>query len=443
MRRGESIPKAGAFLLGLLAAAAPVLASGQGERPAHHWPDESAYFRGLELMHRGVLFEAARLIEQHVAAHPDDVPATYDLGRVFFRLGRDHDALEALLSVLERAPDHTRAQRLLVRVRMRLGRNLDWSKPADVLEFARICTRLGNYDRARACYDHLLRERPTPALRMEYGQMLAWAGRYEEAILQFDALLEEVPGDADVLHQKGRALIALGRVEDAERILRDLVNRAPERTDARIDHARTLIWLTRDGEAEAQLRQVLTRDARDVEPRLLLAELFMERNRIEDAYAMYREILSIEPDHARALRAVGELERSPLLEIARLRRRVREDPRRTAERARLVDLLLDTGRPGEAIRELETWAAIADDATLREELQRLRARRRARTHAAVRERAAARDPATGLPPVRIAGWVDRHEDDGQARIRRDQALWRAGQASPDREGGPTEPDRRN
>ena len=379
-------------------------------------PQGGALTEARALIEQGVWFEAVGLLERHLKTHPDDVEARFDLAQTLFRLERYREAVDAAQEVLARRPDHEGGQRLLIRIRMNLSGRLDWTRLDDVVEFARLCARMESYDRARACYLHVLKHRDDPAVRRELAAMLAWAKRYEEAAAQYRRYLDQRPDDAEARYALGCVYNALGRLPEAEAELRRAAGERPHFLFARVEWAKTLIWLNEDEAADRLLAEAIARDATSIEPRLWRARLFLRHGRVEEAHTLLQEILRLQSDHAEARALLKDLEESRSLEIARLRRRLRENPDREDDRQRLIELLLETRRPGEALREIEQWTGRRPaDFALQERLVQLReAQRRAVLERVIRY-CAERDPVTGVTVERLAVWTRAHPDDARAR----------------------------
>lgn len=407
----------------LLAAMGVAIASAQSLSPGNTLDEARA------LIAQGVWFEAAGLLERYLQTRPDDIEARYELAQTLFRLGRYRDTVDAAQEVRRRRPDHEGARRLLIRVRTRLGGQLDWSRLDDVIEFARLCTRMESYDRARACYLHVLERHDDPSLRRELAAALSWANRPEEAAVQYLRYLERVPDDIEARYALGRVYNALGRLAEAEAELRRAATERPNFLPARVEWARTLIWLDHDDEADRLLADIIARDASAIEPRLLRARLLIRTDRPEEAYALLQEVTRLDPSHVEAREALKNLEENRRLEVARLRRRLRENPEHEADRQRLIEVLLETRRFGEAAREIDQMMGAWSDPALHERLAFLREAQRRDALRRVSRYWAVRDAATGVALDRLAAWTAAHPDDARAREAFMRAAARAGLAT--------------
>ncbi|MBV9571858.1 MAG: sulfotransferase [Alphaproteobacteria bacterium] len=180
---------------------------------------DSAYARHLQasVSNPALLQAAAALCEQKLAVaehllrgylkeHPTDVAAIRMLAETGARLGRLEDAEKLFARCVQLAPGfvearhqyaivlqrHSKAAEALPHVELLLKRD---SRSANYRALkAAILGRLGEYEKAVACYQSLLKDFPSqPKAWMSYGHTLKTLGKVDEAIAAYRKSIELMP----------------------------------------------------------------------------------------------------------------------------------------------------------------------------------------------------------------------------------------------------------
>jgi len=312
-----------------------------------------SFERALELLDKGVVLEAINELELFVAVHPDHEQARMELARTLNRVKRDRRTAEEAANVLRINPDNAEARRLLTRIRIKLGRDLDRRDPVAVLDYARLCARPETYDRAADFYRLYLELDDDPLIHMEFAKVLYWAERYDEAKRHLEIYLASKPEDPQMRALLGQIDVAMGSFGEAVEQYRLSLLIRPGDIDLQLKLARALMWDGQDAEAEVLLNTIHKRSADYDEPLMLLASIARVQGRVQEEYALCQEVLKATPDHGEALARVAELRRGNRLEIAICQDRLLIDPSDTETRRRLIDYYLVDERFGEAIPHLE------------------------------------------------------------------------------------------
>jgi tetratricopeptide (TPR) repeat protein len=308
--------------------------------------------RALDLLDQGVIFEAIHELELFVEDNPDHEAARMELARTLHRVKRDRRTAEEAANVLRINPNNAEARRLLTRIRIKLGRDLDRTDPAAVLDYARLCSRPETYGRAADFYRLYLDLDDDPLVHMEFGKMLYWAERYEEARKHLETYLDYKPDDVDIRRQLGRILAALGDFESAVEQYRLCLEGRPNDMDTQLDLARALMWNGQETEAETMLKEINRRSAEYDTPLILLASIARIQGRVQREYELYKAVLEANPENAEARKRVDELEQGNHLPIAICLDRLNDYPEDTDTRRKLIELLFSEERYGESIPHL-------------------------------------------------------------------------------------------
>ena len=170
----------------------------------------------LELW-RGHWEEAARRLEQALAAAPGNFDAGLDRARALEGTGRTADALEAYRAVVAQAPEHSGARYGLARLLLATGAGEEGRRELET--FRRLHQREQEATRAAG------RQRA----ELDRGLALLRNGDVAGAVEHLSALAPT----ADGLDALSRALDAAGRHEESLRALERAVALAPERRDLR------------------------------------------------------------------------------------------------------------------------------------------------------------------------------------------------------------------
>ncbi len=312
-----------------------------------------SYSNAVNLLDNGVIFEAIHELELYVEDNPNDEDAYMLLARTLQRVKRDRLTAVAAANVLRINPDNAEARRLLTRIRIKLGRDLDRSDPDALLDYARLCSRPETYDRAADFYNLYLEQDNDPLVHMEFAKVLYWAGNYTEAKRHLLIYIDDKPDDYDMRGLLGNIQGAMGDFEGAVEQYRLCVNGAPDDVEMKLNLIRSLMWNGEEDEAEELLNDIRKRSSEYDAPLLLLASIARMQGRVEDEYNLYKSALNANPENKEALARVAELESGNILEVAKLLTRLAENHEDIEARRKLVDLYLSEKRYGESIPHLE------------------------------------------------------------------------------------------
>ncbi len=167
-----------------------------------------------------------------------------ELGPVL-EAGRWDVALGLMDAYLRERPADLAVRRERARTLARAGRvsaaEAAWDRLAtetgaigDRLELARLLRDRGEYDRAIALYEGLLRDRPDErALQREFTRTLVWAERYPQAIESLNRYLARYPDDDEARLDLARALYWAGRPGDARDVLAGIPPTSPVAAEVR------------------------------------------------------------------------------------------------------------------------------------------------------------------------------------------------------------------
>jgi arylsulfatase A-like enzyme/Flp pilus assembly protein TadD len=178
----------------------------------------------------------------------------------------------------------------------------------------------------------------------------------QKAIEELTALLAEDPGMLVVLRTRAVAYETAGQYEAAIRDLRELEKRGALSAEDSVVLGDSLRMAGRTKEAIQVLEGTAGRNPRFAQPWLSLAAVFVRQKRMAEAAAAYEKVLAITPDHAEALRGLGDL---ALIEgdvhgaARRYERIVDTDPEDAGALSKLGVTRMRTGRAEEGIALFE------------------------------------------------------------------------------------------
>ncbi len=157
-------------------------------------------------MHEGKLDEAEAMLRSRAARLPDDPVGTRMLGEVHWRRGDMAEALRLVERAVVLAPGFDLARDFLVRLLMQLNRLPDALLHAEMLAqspvktagseliLASVLVRLGEQERARGIYEHLLEtQAEQPLLWQNLGHVLKTLGEQGKAIAAYRAAVTHQP----------------------------------------------------------------------------------------------------------------------------------------------------------------------------------------------------------------------------------------------------------
>jgi tetratricopeptide (TPR) repeat protein len=168
--------------------------------------NDAALMRAADALCGGRLDVAERLLRDRLKAVPTDVAAMRMLAEAGTRLGRYTDAEHLLERALELAPSFIAARHNLAIVLFRQHKaaqaipHIERLLAHDALDtgyrnlLAASLANIGDYARAIALYEELLREAPRlPKLWLSYGHALKTAGRRDDSVRAYRACIDVAP----------------------------------------------------------------------------------------------------------------------------------------------------------------------------------------------------------------------------------------------------------
>ncbi len=183
--------------------------------------------------------EAETLLRAHLKKAPTDVAAIRMLAEVAARLARDDDAVSLLARCMELAPSFHAARQNYALVLNRAER------PAEALEQIEIL---------------LAREPRNPSYRNLKAVILCHVGEYEKAIALYDQLLREYPNHARIWLSCGHALKTAGHQDRAIEAYRRSLELEPSYGEAAWSLANLKTFRFTDAEVEGMRTQLARED---------------------------------------------------------------------------------------------------------------------------------------------------------------------------------------
>jgi arylsulfatase A-like enzyme/Tfp pilus assembly protein PilF len=282
------------------------------------------------------------MLRELIGEAEENFVARFHLAGALLAAGRDGEAEQALVEVLEHDPSFYGAAVMLAEVRGRLGK-LDeavaaYRRAADLVpELAEPLFQLGllydgygRFGAAGEAYREALDREPT---NLEIGRALvrlrAGRGDLETAVTELESVAESHPASGPIRLLLAECRLRLGRVQaastalerartlgapayecsvlegelalvdgragDAERAFRSGVGEAPDALEARFGLARALLAQDRKREADAELAVVLQTNP-GFAPAHAVRGLYLERHGDRDgAAAAYARALAVDP----------------------------------------------------------------------------------------------------------------------------------------------------
>jgi len=164
----------------------------------------------IDLFRKGKLGKAERLCRQFLHDNPENVTAIRLLAEIGIKVGVYFDAERLLERCLELAPDFRIARLNYASVlskREKLKEALSQidrllidepNKPAYLAQRAAVFVRMGDFEKAIPCYQHLLDNfPPQPSIELSLGHALKTVGRQQEAIDAYRRAIALRPGFGD------------------------------------------------------------------------------------------------------------------------------------------------------------------------------------------------------------------------------------------------------
>lgn len=179
---------------------------------AERYPEDMDNQRqlGLLLLDTGRLEEAGACFERLLAQRPEDSLASFFLGVVRRRAGRDDEALQLFASIPSDNRFHAESR----------------------AQSAAIHERRDDVESALAVLEGIPPDEVTREIDLYRATLLAKAGRLDDAIARIDAWLEQFPGDDQLLFTLGVVHAEADRVAESEAYLQRAIAANPDNADA-------------------------------------------------------------------------------------------------------------------------------------------------------------------------------------------------------------------
>jgi tetratricopeptide (TPR) repeat protein len=313
---------------------------------------------GLTVMRNTVYASDLSLWSDTVAKRPNNEVALINLGRALADRGEDAEAVACYQRAAAANPRHTQAH----------------------YDLANALGRLGRLEEAIGEYRATLQLAPEDAAaHNNLGNTLLLAGRRAEATEHYARAAALKPAFADPHNNLGNLLLQAGRAADALAEFATVLRLAPGSAEAHYNLGNALAQLGRMPEAAAQYEAALRLRPRYVEACVNLGNTFLQRRDPTAALRHYETALQMDPKfpaaHNNLGRALLQLNRLPEA-VAQYELALEGDPGRADAHRSAGYVLSQLGRLPEAIAHYEAYLRLVpDDAAIRAELLRLRARR--------------------------------------------------------------------
>lgn len=240
------------------------------------------------------------------------------LGVIYAQLGRNEEAVEAILRVLEERPDDFEALKnlaLLYRDTDQVAQAIVFAQQAAQARpnYAAIHQLLGELYRAagdpvsaQQAYQNAVDLSPEDVNSLWGLAMSHWdQGQHQEAIVQLEAALELVPDNLQVIQALGDLYVRVGNWEKAIEAYETVLAASPELVQVRSALAQAYSQAGRLEEAVAQTLQVLQVAPDDYVSHKNLALLYQRLGRIDQALSEAEAALELAPEGERA--AISDL----------------------------------------------------------------------------------------------------------------------------------------
>jgi len=307
----------------------------------NHRRHDDGYLKAVRLLNQGIYFEAIGLLEEYIKDHPDNENAHLRLAQALYHVRHDIPAAEHAAAALRINPDNDLARRLLTRLRVKIGRELDYDNPEAVLKCARLCARTDSLDRASAFYRRFLEMKDDRTVRLEYARTLAWSAQYDESIKQYLLYLADTPDDFAARVELGRLCNSAGAFTEAADILADCLQEDPANRALQLDLARAYLWSGNIAKGRTLFEKLIAQPLPSKEEDLVfIASLAGTMGWVEDEHRACSRVLELNPDNEWARARSRELAESKAVEIYRLRREIGANPNSQEARVALIELLI-------------------------------------------------------------------------------------------------------
>lgn len=262
--------------------------------------------------------------EQALAIEPDNAAAQYNLGKLFYSLGRPAEADQRLRRALESRPDFPEARVVRGYALHALGeleaaaaelesgiaaRPQDDAARATLLQIRAAITvrsaaehhKAGRVDAAQAGYEAALELDPhNPEALFNLAGLHASHGRQGAAISAYRRLIDDNPRHAPALCNLAVALTQLGQTPEALEYYRRAINADPHLADAHYNLGLALRDAGQYDEALACLRRVIELRPEMAEAHFRLGNVLRLVDRKAEARAAFEQALRLDPEHVKA-----------------------------------------------------------------------------------------------------------------------------------------------
>lgn len=299
----------------------------------------AALLRGQVLSAQGDRPGARASYEQALAGNPNLLPAVQGLAGLDILDGKPGQARARLQALADAQPRDARTQLALAEVLDRIG-----TPPEAVIAALRkaVAANPGS-----------------SALWLRLINTLLRNGETVNAMTASSEALAEIPVNLELLHAKGRVLLAAGEYVQAETIFADLAHQLPKSPQLRLDLANARIGQGDLDAAENHLRQALRLAHRMPLAQEALVSTLLLRGRADAALTFAREVQKSEPRSAIGYFFEGDVESQRQrweAALAAYRHALQLEPSGRAA-LRLHSALTAAGRTDEAARHAKAWTA--------------------------------------------------------------------------------------
>ncbi len=318
------------------------------------------------------LARARSLLEEVLAANPDDAAAQLALGDTLLAQGEAADAVAAYQSVLAQQPDNAAVIDSLAQALLAAGSPDDaltsYAAAIDAAQsdaerarwqLARASTlrSLGRLDEAEQAY--LAVQQLTPAdttAGLALGNLYLTQGRADEAVAVFQQLTEVDATDPRISLALGTAFLRQGDIDAADEVALAMVARSPSAYQSYLLTGRVAQARDDAAAALAALRQAAALAPTNGALQSQVGDVFLESGRLDDAATAYNTALSLDRRSVPALTGIGRVyQRQSLYRQAEasLRRALQLVPSDPGALSSLGRVLLASGRAADAVPVLE------------------------------------------------------------------------------------------
>ena len=212
-----------------------------------------------------------------------------------------------------------------------------------------------------------LESSPAPTLRKSLAQLYIRLGRVDDALSEVNKALAQVPDDVDLLQLKGGILATRKDIPAAIETYRRVIDLSPA------EHEDSYVLIAslyaQDGNVESAkdiLRQLISKNSRSFFGHYYLGRMTEAGGDPAAAEQSYKKALEINPDadvvNLDLARVYGAQKRfKEAIEVCE--RIIKEDPKNTAARNLLAQLLIGDNRVEKALQEFEALGSLEEDPT--------------------------------------------------------------------------------